>query len=584
MLYFLLLTLFFLLIKVRDCSHIGSCLFHNRLTKASRYDCWNELDLAKLRARQIFEQVIPSDVIPSKIDTKYSKDILKYFRRALRLVDRHEEPNKQTSLILKEALADTIGAHMRGEILPAARFAYYAGSLPYRNVKDLHDYFDNIKVYLNTQGFGWRKPHTVPILTNMTVEKIVIGSGKLFDPCTFVINKRDTNSCIHLPPPKIDDPREPSALALPFKSNGLLSLTSPKSKNVILKYYTTASRCLLKRSPDKCRHTDFVNFNNEMWHWMKRDVAPHLVDEKLYAAYGGILRVAAAAQAYGKGLSRRNLFTYQDAGVSKWHPWGALKNSYVYVNADWTPYCCVFIILLIGLAICLIQILYSYLFGDDDGCHCRGHPRNSSASNDVEYANVESNIPAMLPAQKNVYYTLDHAKRVSGSSRVKSSSVGSVKTERVYDLNENKEKLMDIILSESGDSSEESVGIKNAESDNNVIDVGCVNRSKSPPKIETSVDEMKIYKGNARRTQMYSSTTRSEISCRDNATGSVWSGSESSSSGESVTTDSSKSRCRRSRSSRDLAWARRVISKHALKSTSATELDGTSFITPPSRR
>ncbi|XP_047506982.1 uncharacterized protein LOC125050938 [Pieris napi] len=572
--------IFFMFLKVTECAHVGSSLFHNQLTKISKFDCWNERDLAKLRARKVFEDMIPPNVVPAKITQKYTKNILRYFRRAFHLVNKAADT--QTSFILKEALADSIGAHMRSEILPAARFAYYAGFLPYRRVRDLHNYYDNIKLFLNTQGLGWRKPNKVPVWSNLTVETIQIGSGQIFDPCVLLVSKRDTNSCIHVPPPKMDDHCEPTAVALPVKTNSLLSLTSPKSENAVLKYYTAASRCLLKRSPKGCRHADFVSYNNEIWHWVKRDVAPHLMDEKLYAAYGGILRVAAAAQSYGKGISRRNLFTFQEAGVSKWQPWKALKNSYVYINADWTPYCCVVGILLIGLAVCVIQILYSYLFGDDDGCHCRGRPKSSTDSKDVEYAKVDSNIPAMLPPQKNIFYSMDRAKHASVSSKVKTSSLSSARTQRVYDLNENKEKMMDIIMSESSDTSVESAD-KNDDSDN-VIDVGCVGRSKSPPKIETSLDEVKICKGSARRPEYSTSATRSGITYQDQATESVWSGSDRSSSG-TITTDSSKSRCRRSKSSRDLAWARRVISKHSLtKTTSATTLDCHSFTTPPSRR
>ncbi|XP_038208483.1 uncharacterized protein LOC119829856 [Zerene cesonia] len=582
MFYIALISIF---IEITICSHVGSSLFNNRIT---RTDCWSENDLAKLRARKVFEQMVPPKVAPDKMDSKYIRDILRYFRKSLCLVDIAED--KQTASLLKQALADTIGAHLRSDILPTARLAYYAGFVPYRSVRELHSYYDKIKVFLNTQGLGWKKPKSLPDWNNIKVDKIQVGVGKFFDPCNFLVTKRDTNSCIHLPPPKIDDHNEPSAMALPFRSNGLLSLTSPKSEDVLLKYYTTASRCLLRRSPDTCRHTDFVSFNNEIWHWMKRDVAPHLVDEKLYAAYGGVLRIAAAAQNYGKGLSRRNLFAFQDAEVSKWQPWKRLRDSYVYLNTDWTPYIYIVFILLVGVAICLLQLFYSYIFGDDDaGCHCKGRPSRSSCCKDVAYANVESNIPAMLPRHKNnIYYVEEQRTKRSVGSKIKTSSLSSTKTQRVYDLNENKEKLMDVILSEKSDSSDASIGTKNREN-KNIIDVGRDDRSKSPPKIETSVDEVKVLKRGAKVCpQMYSTTTatRSVTYREEHATESVWSESESSSSEQSVTSDSSKSRCRRSRSSRDLAWARRVISKHSLqaKSTSATELDVTSFTTPPSRR
>lgn len=58
--------------------------------------------------------------------------------------------------ILRETLVDTVGGHLRSELLPSARLAYYAGYVPYKNVRELHEFYDELKLILNTQGQGWK--------------------------------------------------------------------------------------------------------------------------------------------------------------------------------------------------------------------------------------------------------------------------------------------------------------------------------------------------------------------------------------------------------------------------------------------
>ncbi|CAG9136426.1 unnamed protein product [Plutella xylostella] len=95
-------------------------------------------------------------ISPDEIDSKYIKRTLKFFRKSLKEVDKIK--NIETRDILQQSLADTLGAHLRAELLPAARLAYYAGYVPYRGVRRLHDLYDEIKSRLNTQGLGGRNP------------------------------------------------------------------------------------------------------------------------------------------------------------------------------------------------------------------------------------------------------------------------------------------------------------------------------------------------------------------------------------------------------------------------------------------
>ncbi|XP_068629001.1 uncharacterized protein [Battus philenor] len=561
-------------------SHVGTTIFYN---KRDKNECWSEDEVAKLRARKIFEQAMPYNINPENINGRYLREMLGYFRNALRTIDK--EKDLHSAAILKLALADTIGAHLTKDILPTARFSYYAGYVPYRDVRGLHDFLENIKLVLNTQGLGWAHPDRIPRWSNLTVVKVFVGHGKLINSCSGLVTKRDANSCIHLPVPKLDDKYEPSAIALPFKKGGLVSLVSPGSENILLKYYTTASRCILSHSPKTCRHSDFLNFNNEMWQWMQKDVAPHLADDKLYSAYGGVLRIAAAVQSYGKGLSRRNLFDDEEHVISRWHPWKVLSETYLYMDPDWTPKLYIILIVLAAVVICLSQICYSFILGNSTACRCTVRETGGAGLKDMLYSKAESVIPAMLPSRRSSSYG-DRARTRRMPSRTKTSSRGSVRTQRVYDLHENTEKMMAVIMSDNEDTSEAETIPPTKKEGCGEIEINKASRAKSPPKIETSISEVKIDKGaNPKRPQIYTTSTnsRSAITYGREQQESDWAWSGSSTTEQSITSDSSKSRCRKFKHSRDLSWARRVASKasQAKSTTSGTEMEVTSFTTPP---
>lgn len=576
----------------------GSALFDSAKIN---FKCWNAEDIAKLQARKEFEKVIPPVVNPEKVDTRYIRKTLRYFRNALIVVQR--DTDARTASILKEALSDTIGAHLNAEILPTIRFAYYAGYIPYKSAKQAHNFLDQLKILMNTQGIGWKQPPRLPQWTNLTVAKIAIGTGKFLDPCAILITKRNANNCIHVPIPVMDDEYEPSAMALPFRRRSLVSLTSPMSENVLLKYYTTVSKCILNSSPANCRHADFITFNNELWHWMKHGVAPHLVDNKLYSAYSGILRIAAAVQNYGKGLSRRNLFEYHKPDESNWNPWRRLTQSYLQIDTDWTPLLYIALVICTAIAIYLLQICYNYMFGKAKGCPCTNNPPRSY-SRDIAYAKIDtSNYSALVP-QRSVISSACYSKRnqpqAMRHSKSKTPSVGSARTQRVYDLNENTEKVMTVIVSDNEESDTASTTSKGEteECAEKTETKTSESKPKSPPKIDIPIAQLTLdkhgktdHRSEKRLSRpMYSTSTltRSDMTfCPQmKHSDSAWSATSSSTSGKSVTSTSTKSRSQRSRSSRDLAWARHVISRHSRRVTqsSGTEMDGQTYTTPTTRR
>lgn len=580
----------------------GTVLFKER-----KYypECWSPDQVAKLHARKIVERIIPTQVSLDKINHKYVRTTLRYFRTALEQANKSGDPH--IAGILQESVADAIGSHLRRDFLPNVKFAYYAGYIPYNDVQKFHNLYEDVKSILNTKGIGWRPPVGIPQQSNLTVGKILIGLGKLSDPCSCLVVRQYPNHCLHLPIPKLDDERNPSAMVLPFKNGGVVSLHSAYSENILLEYYTTAARCILNSSPARCRHSDFVNFNNELWHWMKKSVAPHLMDEKLYPGLGGILRVAAAVQTYGKGLSRRNLLYELEERPNSWHLWRTLTQTGLYVNADWTPQLYIGAAILIGCLMCCMQLFYDKICNRRKACCCIGlRPSSLGGRRDVPYTSVDTNFPAMLPMhfiRPPSNSTATKANRIVHTlPKSKSASTGTIQTHRVYDLNENTEKLMSVLISDNECTDiEVSSSLSSGEDplQKTVIDMRSVNakspnsqKSTSPPQIDALVTQLKVDKPSCTESShmnVYLTDTATETTFnRGRLSDTGWS--ESSSTSRSMTTASLKSHGTKLR---DIAWARRVACKQRRRASSsltntATEVNSymgsNSFTTPPSRR
>lgn len=444
--------------------------------------CWDENEIIKLRARRLFEDVLPAPVAPEKITDKFIRDLVRYFRRSLRSVEAGSDHRAE---LLKDAMADTFGAHLRNEILPAARLAFYSGNISHKNAILIHELYDEMKEYLNTQGVGWQEPQRLQQWSNITVAKIVIPRKKsiILDPCSNLVLKRDHNLCIHFPTPMLDDKENPTSIALPFKNGGLVSLTAPSSKNRLLKYYTTAAKCILKSSPASCRKADISGLNRDLWNWLKRDVAPHIQDEKLYTAFGGVLKLVAAVQAHRDSKTRRNL--YEDIDVEcddiTWHPFELAQP--VQIDIDWGSIVYILVVVAIAVAFFGCQIILHFI--------CTS--KKSNKVNPIfSYTNmnmkggslasflgerISTSLRTLIPSRM-FSKAVDTSNQLRG--KTKTMSLGSIRTQRVYDLNENTEKLMAI---QSGNELSESTSDSEADARK---------QSDSPPKLETSISELKI--------------------------------------------------------------------------------------------
>lgn len=102
--------------------------------------------------------------------------------------------------------------------------------------------------------------------------------------------------------PFLDSKSHPAAIAVPFKKFSLRNLESKASSYVLVKFYIASHKCLAHK---KAIAEDVSAFDNAFFTWINRFVIRHLPDEKLYAAFGGVLRVyMSLKQRIGHGGSK----------------------------------------------------------------------------------------------------------------------------------------------------------------------------------------------------------------------------------------------------------------------------------------
>ncbi|XP_071557006.1 uncharacterized protein [Temnothorax nylanderi] len=283
----------------------------------------------------MFQDILPNVNVIDPQNDQYIAHLMDYFHICLESV-RRLSVGKTKHLMLK-ALADSLGGYLRVYILPITRHSYYAGNIKYRNARMLFELFDELKVFLQTNGAGWSKPSQD--LPNIRIPPIIITPPKTSVACnglitysasserdsgdyrsfTFRKKRRSTMKRGHsrravdecLGEQTASTHHSLSSIALPFKTDSLQSLYSEKSAFALVKYYIASVKCITSRSNTKTR---LRKFNKDFYTWLQQSVRRHLDDEKWYPAFGGVLRVLATLRESDIGgdiMKSRTSGTYQ---------------------------------------------------------------------------------------------------------------------------------------------------------------------------------------------------------------------------------------------------------------------------------
>lgn len=105
---------------------------------------------------------------------RYIALLMDYFHICLENV-RKLSIGKTKHLMLK-ALADTMGGYLQVYILPLTKHSYYAGNVKYRNARKLFELYEQLKVFLRSNGAGWLNPSKK--IKQTKIQAIVITSPK----------------------------------------------------------------------------------------------------------------------------------------------------------------------------------------------------------------------------------------------------------------------------------------------------------------------------------------------------------------------------------------------------------------------
>lgn len=91
----------------------------------------------------------------------------------------------KTKHLMLKALADTMGGYLQVYILPLTRHSYYAGNIKYRNARKLFELYDQLKLFLRSNGAGWLSPSKE--IRHAKIQPILITSPRSPVACDGII-------------------------------------------------------------------------------------------------------------------------------------------------------------------------------------------------------------------------------------------------------------------------------------------------------------------------------------------------------------------------------------------------------------
>ncbi|XP_057341048.1 uncharacterized protein LOC130678059 isoform X2 [Microplitis mediator] len=264
--------------------NVGSVLFDKSDLKRK---CWNNEQLTLLISRHVFQDVLPEVEMIDPENNEYIGLIMEYMDVCLEVI--RKLATDRTRHLMMRALADTMAGYLHVYILPVTKKSYYAGNIQYHDAKKLFDLYDELKVFLHSNGIGWVKPKN----NEIKFKGDPVSTEADSQACSNLILYPDDKGTVVLPMPFLDDNKNPNSIALPFENESLYSLYTESSAFILLKYYEVGYSCMSSSREKRGGVTkgNINKFVKQLEDWLNHAVIGHLEDDKWYPAFGGILRV-----------------------------------------------------------------------------------------------------------------------------------------------------------------------------------------------------------------------------------------------------------------------------------------------------
>ncbi|CRK96555.1 CLUMA_CG010086, isoform A [Clunio marinus] len=187
-----------------------------------------------------------------------------------------------------------LGSFLKHQFLPLAKYSFYSGNITYKVVENISNLFERCKELLDTNGNDWRNPITDFSQFSSYIEPISLttqlNDAEAMKSCAcLATNQNDDNDdeemIVPLPKMEIDEDDALSTIWLPLKRKHIFNINSKASTFILFRFFVTVSQCY------KYQNIDQSIFNQRLKVWLLENISPYLNDDKLYPAFGGVLRI-----------------------------------------------------------------------------------------------------------------------------------------------------------------------------------------------------------------------------------------------------------------------------------------------------
>lgn len=93
----------------------------------------------------------------------------------------------KTKHLMLKAMVDLMGGYLYSYLAPIIKVSYYAGKVRFHNVEKIFLLLEEIKIFLRTDGLGWKKPIELEMFINVT--PIAVTAQEESNPCDKLIVK-----------------------------------------------------------------------------------------------------------------------------------------------------------------------------------------------------------------------------------------------------------------------------------------------------------------------------------------------------------------------------------------------------------
>lgn len=194
---------------------------------------------------------------------------------------------------------------MKHLILPITKFSFYAGNVTFSIAQNVIDLYERCKELLDTNGNFWADPITDFSQFDINILPLVlpkVRDDESMKACSSLLTKlndddNEEDMIVSLPKLEIDDDsRELLTIWLPLKQKHVYNINSKTSAFILFRYFVIVTQCYSYQGINQSI------FNRRLKLWINENVLQYLDDDKLYPAFGAVLRIMESIKDSGDSI------------------------------------------------------------------------------------------------------------------------------------------------------------------------------------------------------------------------------------------------------------------------------------------